>query len=146
MAKKSAKAEGFLDRLEDLDDWLMATVPLSIQGILFNPKAPKQMKIYDPILGTLEKLFLVGIACSVIWMIASDKESYSTFEIPEGSVLYDIERGNFNLNRNYAFDANPAEGEWVAPTPPDAPILTRVPHQPTTRSCRRGGFAVLQCE
>ena len=64
-----------MDRLEDLDEYLMDKVPKPVQDILFNPKAPKQMKIYDPVLGTLEKLVFVLIAVGVVLQTARDPVS-----------------------------------------------------------------------
>ena len=79
------KPSAFMDRLEDLDEYLMAKVPKPVQNLLFNPKAPKQMKIYDPVLGTLEKVIFVLIAVGVVMQTLRDPENYSYIEVPEGT-------------------------------------------------------------
>jgi hypothetical protein len=86
--------------IDDFDDYLRRVVPDPIQQFLFTPIAPKQLRIYDPLLGMLEKTLMFLMVFYVAYATASQPSQYSLSEIPEGSVLFDIERGQFNKYRN----------------------------------------------
>jgi hypothetical protein len=112
-----------LDRSDDLDDYLRAVVPNWVQEVLFTPIAVKQLRIYDPILGMLEKILMCLMLFVAAYSTASAPEQYSLSEIPEGSVLFDIERGEFNKYRNMDphqrlpyCNENQYEYEYLAPS------------------------------
>jgi hypothetical protein len=72
------------DRYDMFTQSIQETVPPSIGNLSFNFYAPKRLKIYDPVLGVLEKLLqILVVAYTAVLMVNSRQYLYT--EAPQGT-------------------------------------------------------------